>query len=272
MNYVKRITSPLDSDKNYYHYTSGGYNYCIKVYDNSCLPNCVGYAWGRWRELLNKYHNLSRANAEDWWNTNDGYLRGSTPKIGAIICWQKGELGNGNDGAGHVGVVEEINSDGSILISNSAYKSTKFFLLTLKAPYNVWTNYQFQGFIYNPENYENDVNPSKSIDEIANEVINGLWKNNPERKTLLLNAGYDYDSVQKRVNELLSDSDKLSIGDDVKIIDSGNASSYGGSKTANAIGYKRKILNIFENREYPYQVGNEFGTTGFYKKNALEKI
>lgn len=43
----------------------------------------------------------------------------------------------------------------------------------------------------------------KSIDEIAKEVINGKWKNYPERKTLLENAGYNYSEVQKRVNKLL---------------------------------------------------------------------
>lgn len=43
----------------------------------------------------------------------------------------------------------------------------------------------------------------KSIDEIAKEVINGKWKNYPERKTLLENAGYNYSEVQKRVNEML---------------------------------------------------------------------
>ena len=43
----------------------------------------------------------------------------------------------------------------------------------------------------------------KSIDEIAKEVIDGKWKNYPERKTLLENAGYNYNEVQKRVNEML---------------------------------------------------------------------
>lgn len=43
----------------------------------------------------------------------------------------------------------------------------------------------------------------KSIDEIAREVINGDWGNNPERREKLTAAGYDYAAVQKRVNELL---------------------------------------------------------------------
>ena len=43
----------------------------------------------------------------------------------------------------------------------------------------------------------------KSIDEIAREVIQGLWGNGQDRKDRLTKAGYDYSAVQKRVNELL---------------------------------------------------------------------
>lgn len=42
-----------------------------------------------------------------------------------------------------------------------------------------------------------------SIDEIAREVINGKWGNGAERKRRLTEAGYDYEAVQKRVNEML---------------------------------------------------------------------
>lgn len=43
----------------------------------------------------------------------------------------------------------------------------------------------------------------KSIDEIAREVIQGKWGNGTDRKSRLANAGYDYNAVQKRVNELM---------------------------------------------------------------------
>lgn len=43
----------------------------------------------------------------------------------------------------------------------------------------------------------------KSIDEIAREVIQGKWGNGSERKNRLINAGYDYNAVQKKVNELI---------------------------------------------------------------------
>ncbi|MBQ8429076.1 MAG: N-acetylmuramoyl-L-alanine amidase [Clostridia bacterium] len=43
----------------------------------------------------------------------------------------------------------------------------------------------------------------KSIDELAREVIRGEWGNGADRKNRLTAAGYDYNSVQRRVNELL---------------------------------------------------------------------
>lgn len=45
---------------------------------------------------------------------------------------------------------------------------------------------------------------TKTVDEIAKEVIQGKWGNGSARKKALTNAGYDYATVQKRVNELLS--------------------------------------------------------------------
>lgn len=43
----------------------------------------------------------------------------------------------------------------------------------------------------------------KSTTEIAKEVIAGLWGNGTARKTALESAGYDYESVQAKVNSLL---------------------------------------------------------------------
>lgn len=43
----------------------------------------------------------------------------------------------------------------------------------------------------------------KSIDVIAREVIAGSWGNGNERRTRLEASGYNYNAVQKRVNELL---------------------------------------------------------------------
>lgn len=44
----------------------------------------------------------------------------------------------------------------------------------------------------------------KTIDELAQEVIEGLWGVNPLRKEKLTQAGYSYQAVQNRVNQILT--------------------------------------------------------------------
>ena len=43
----------------------------------------------------------------------------------------------------------------------------------------------------------------KSVDEVAREVIQGKWGNGAERKKRLTAAGYDYNEVQKKVNQMI---------------------------------------------------------------------
>ena len=49
----------------------------------------------------------------------------------------------------------------------------------------------------------NGYGKKKSVDEIAKEVIDGKWGNGEERKKKLSDEGYDWKTVQKKVNELL---------------------------------------------------------------------
>lgn len=42
-----------------------------------------------------------------------------------------------------------------------------------------------------------------SVDEVAREVVQGKWSNGAERKKRLTDAGYDYNEVQKKVNQLI---------------------------------------------------------------------
>ena len=48
----------------------------------------------------------------------------------------------------------------------------------------------------------------KSVDVVAKEVINGKWGNGDNRKNSLTAAGYDYNAVQAKVNELLGQKAK----------------------------------------------------------------
>ena len=55
----------------------------------------------------------------------------------------------------------------------------------------------------------------KSIDEVAREVIAGKWGDGENRKARLTQAGYDYNVVQARVNEILNPQPQLKSIDEV---------------------------------------------------------
>ena len=150
MSFNERHEAPSYTNKWYKHCSKGGYNECILITEDSVLPNCVGYAWGRFGEISNVKPTLCRGDAERWYNYHDNYMRGKVAKVGAVICWKKGSETNRNDGCGHVAIVEHINDDGSIVISQSGYNNKKrFYLSTIPKDYSL-KGYTFQGFIYNP--------------------------------------------------------------------------------------------------------------------------
>lgn len=138
MGFTQRTTAPTSSDAWYFAnnpFEWSGYG----------MPNCTAYAWGRFAEILGSKPTLSLSNAEDWWAYSDGYERGNKPKLGAVIVWEG--LG---DEAGHVAIVESINSDGSFLISQSAWNSTYWWTQTIGSDCYFGASYRFLGFIYNP--------------------------------------------------------------------------------------------------------------------------
>ncbi|MBR1408005.1 MAG: SPOR domain-containing protein [Clostridia bacterium] len=45
---------------------------------------------------------------------------------------------------------------------------------------------------------------TKTVEELAREVIAGKWGNGDDRKKALTDAGYDYSAVQQAVNSILA--------------------------------------------------------------------
>lgn len=256
IKFIPRLTAPSKTDKHYLHVSKGGLNECIHIGGGSCLPNCVGYAWGRWYELLSSRPRLCQGNAEMWYGyTCDGYKRSNFPALGAVICWKKGIVGNEADGAGHVAVVERIEANGDILTSNSAYGGSRFYTKTYKKSdgYNFGA-YVFQGFILPPISNltEQTVvkNEKKPIGEIALEVAAGKWGNGEERRKRLTAAGYDYASVQAEVNRKTKSTGvgKKSIEEVAKEVIAGKWGNGGERKSRlEAAGYNysevQKIVN-----------------------------
>ena len=63
-------------------------------------------------------------------------------------------------------------------------------------------------FLEDEEAKEEQAVQKKTIDELANEVIRGLWGNDPERFDRLTAEGYNAKVVQNRVNEILKEQAK----------------------------------------------------------------
>ena len=217
-----RTSKPSAGNKFYITTGKGGYSTCIqgKPTDSKCnvLANCVGYACGRFNEIIGsmKYPSLN-CNAENFIerakNTYDLEIS-DVPTLGGIMVWQKGSTLSGNDGAGHVAIVEKIIDSNTIYTSESGYGSSAFWNSTRKNTNGRWglgSGYVFRGCIVNPAigkitastaTSVNDI-ANKSVDELAKEVIAGKYGNGEARKKAL---GSRYSEVQARVNEILNSS------------------------------------------------------------------
>lgn len=63
---------------------------------------------------------------------------------------------------------------------------------------------------------------TKTITQLAREVLNGKWGNGAERKRRLTEAGYDYEAVQKEVNRLYNSTKTKSNEEIAKEVIRGN--------------------------------------------------
>lgn len=320
--FTMRTTRPANN-KNFITRGSGGWNTCIKGNPRyqyaDALANCVGYASGRFNEIINiarettgcTYTTLN-CNAVGFKERAEaaGLKTGSIPRRGAIMCWGK------EGAAGHVAIVERVNNSNSVYTSESGWGSSAIFWNSTRSNNNgrwgIGAGYYFRCFIYLPDDVQKAIDaeeptptpqptPSDKFNigdkvvvngplyvsstasspagHVSNKVTNITRKNpgsaHPYNTTGDL--GWMDESSIKKYEEPTpaptpAPSTELNVGDAVEIIGTGNGSAYGGSNTAYGIGWKRQILKIWNGKPYPYQVGNNTGTTGFYKKEALKKI
>lgn len=155
-----RTSKPGANNKFYITTGAGGYSQCIVGYptDKHCnvLANCVGYACGRFNEIIGsmKYPYLN-CNAENFIERAKtmGLKVVPYPTLGGIMVWKKGNTLNGNDGAGHVAIVERIDSENQIYTSESGYGSSAFWNSLRNNNNGRWGlgyGYSFRGCIINP--------------------------------------------------------------------------------------------------------------------------
>ena len=137
------------------------------------------------------------------WHENENY----TPKAGDIIFYDWDDSGKGDNkgGSDHVGIVQKVVSKTIYVIEGNYGDAVKVRKIAVNGKY-------IRGYALPKYDKEKDsetkvtTKPAakKSTTEIAKEVIAGKWGTGSTRKKKLEAAGYNYSTVQAKVNELLS--------------------------------------------------------------------
>lgn len=233
-----RTTKPINN-KFYITTSKGGYSTCIqgKPTDKSCnvLANCVGYACGRFNEIIGsmKYPSLN-CNAENFIERAKslGLTIANYPTLGGIMVWQKGNTLNSNDGAGHVAIVERIDGPDAIYTSESSYGGAAFYNAIRKNTNGRWGmsgSYSFRGCIINPSigdvHYEEPTpEPTKELKyKVGDTVtINGVYTNSnaDEKKVPAIKTGRITKIVEGAKNPYLLENGNIGWINDNCIVSS----------------------------------------------------
>lgn len=252
---MSAVYHPRLSDSGMRESTYWTYRYGTTGY-SAPMPNCTCYCMGRTHELYvdhggsmsdirsNSDPSWWRAgptygNAENWWSQANtaGPAHGwvrSATPQLGAIACWGDYAGNG----GHVAIVEEIRSDGYVNMSQSHSPNGPYFDMT--------------GYVKPVQGQNGGGYPGRFQGYLINPLTAGDTPGDPIGKKFI----------------------PFRRGEWVKIIQVGNANSYGTGRKAYGIGWKRQIVQIYDGRPFPYRVG-DYGTgatTGFYKASALKKI
>lgn len=154
------VGTTLHLNKYYLEPSAGGYNLCRvrdtwstgpsntdyqdahnmkDMYPHCVLPNCTGYAYGRFMELMEVTKcKLPTSDAGLWYDQCTAYTKNRTqPKLGAVMCW-----------GGHVAVVEAFESPTNVTWSQSGWSSLPYIGIQTGDPNGKYGG--FKGYIYPP--------------------------------------------------------------------------------------------------------------------------
>lgn len=131
------------------------------------------------------------------WNESNS----RTPKPGDIIFYDWDDTGTG-DNTGwpdHVGIVESVSGGNITVIEGNKNNAVARRTIAVNGRY-------IRGYgvpKYEAEAAGNTTATTKSVTEVAKEVVAGKWGNGEDRKRRLVAAGYNYTEVQNQVNAIL---------------------------------------------------------------------
>ena len=140
---------------------------------------------------------INKAKKLNIWIESDKYI----PEAGDWILYDWDDTGKGDNKGhpDHVGIVEYYKAGYIHVIEGNCGNQVKRRKLRIDGKY-------IRGFVAPDYDRIKVSKKDKTIEDIAKEVIAGKWGNGRERKERLTAAGYDYNKVQAKVNELMKGS------------------------------------------------------------------
>lgn len=133
------------------------------------------------------------------WEENGSII----PEVGYICCYNWDDSTQPNDGfADHIGIVASVDKNASRFTVYEGNMGDTGYVGERVVPFGYGYIRGFAKPKYASASMTKPVQPTKSIDELAQEVLDGKWGNDDDRRNRLTSAGYDYVAIQKVVNQL----------------------------------------------------------------------
>ena len=182
----------------------------------------------------------------------DGTIR---PEPGDVIVYNWGDSTQANDGyADHIGYLEYVS--GNTITAIEGNKNEAVERRSLPVGWGYIRGYAKPKYDNSSSKPNPPQQPSKTITEIAEDVIKGVYGNGDTRKNAIESMGYDYYKVQKEVNRILSgkpsENTESTVKYTVKPNDTLSAIASRFNTTVNDIAQKNGIAD--PNKIYPGQV------------------
>ena len=190
------------------------------------------------------------------WVENDAFV----PNTGDLILYDWDDNGKGdNTGAPeHIGAVVSVTNKVIKVIEGNKGGNVDYREIPVNGKY-------IRGFVTpnfaSKATKKEDPKPStpakKTVAQVAQEVVDGKWGSGADRKKKLTEAGYDYDKVQAKVNEILKkpDTKTYAVGDVVTYTGKVHYPNAGKNATGKTCkGGKAKITQISNGSAHPYHL------------------
>ena len=190
------------------------------------------------------------------WVENDAFV----PNTGDLILYDWDDNGKGdNTGAPeHIGAVVSVTNKVIKVIEGNKGGNVDYREIPVNGKYiRGFVTPNFASKATKKEDPKPATPAKKTVAQVAQEVVDGKWGSGADRKKKLTEAGYDYDKVQAKVNEILKKpaTKTYAVGDVVTYTGKVHYPNAGKNATGKTCkGGKAKITQISKGSAHPYHL------------------